>query len=432
MHIFLPCFLITNSLTPKQIYSELPTRLSNQVMHQVIRDKLLQIQVLNTLNKSCLNALTRRVESYVFSPQDFIVQEHGQVTGVFIISEGIVQRRSSRHKHAPLEMFEGHTFGEGALLETYVARHTYVAKTYSEILFLPGSTFRHLCQMYLTVAEVDNVIQTLTDLTKEMSVARTSNPGSPFKKVQRLSIFGKTSLIRVNSAVHRPKVVDGMLRSFLHKAFHPDSKFRILWDCLIFCGILFYSISCGLLLQAMLRQDFVSHYTPLLLASYIVDLMFLVDTVFCALFFGYDQDGIVVTDMHKIFVNFVKFRHPVALVCVVLPFDLILGLGINIKLLPLLRVVKALHLCRFNVYWANVENALLQCAGVALSFEVSRFLNLYIILFVLCHWCGCIWTLTAEVSMKIFGYRTSWRFAETHTSFFHYNYKRLAGNVLFC
>jgi len=398
-------------------------------MHQVIRDKLLQIEVLNTLNKSCLNALTRRVESYVYSPQDIIIKEHGQVGGVYIISEGIVARRHNKSKHVPYELFEGQTFGEGALLETYPARHTYTAKTYCEILFLPGPTFRHLCQMYLAVAEVDNVIHTLTELTQQLGIARLSNPGSPFKKVHRLSIFGKTSLIRVDAAVAKPKVVDSIVQSFLRGCFYPDSKFRILWDCIIFCGILFYAISCGLLVQAMLRQDYWSHYFPLLLASYSVDFIFLVDVIFNAFFFGYDQDGIIVTDAHKICIYFMKHRYPIAILCVVLPLDVVFGFLINRKLVPVLRLVKTLHLTRFNVYWANVENALLQYASIAISFEVSRFLNLYIILFILCHWCGCAWTLTAEVSMKIFHYKTSWRYAETHTSFYHYDYKRLEGTM---
>jgi hypothetical protein len=41
-----------------------------------------------------------------------------------------------------------------------------------------------------------------------------------------------------------------------------------------------------------------------------------------------------------------------------------------------------------------------------------------------------MWTLSAEVSMKVFGYHTSWRYAETHPGqLYFYNYQRLADTM---
>jgi hypothetical protein len=400
------------------------------VIHHVIRDKLLIIHVFNSMNKSCLNAITKSVESFIYSPQDIIVRENSVVTGVHIISEGTLLRSHTKSTGEPMELHEEEVFGEKGLLESYTSLHTYTAKTYSELLFLPGSTFRHLCQLYLTASEIDNLISTLTQFTQENSGSRTSTKQPAFIKVNRPSIFGrKFSFVRSDAMVVRPKVKDSLLRSLFGKCMAPNSTFRMWWGALIFVGMMFYCITCGLLLQAILRQKFLAHYTPMLIVCYIIDGLFIADTVLQAACFAYDEDGVIVTEPEKILAQYWKKPSSLTNLIIVLPLDIAIGASTHFRLIPVLRLLKLGHLGRFDQCYDNVEDILFTYCGVSVSFELSRFIYLYMILFFLCHWCGCLWTLVAEVSMKIFGYNVSWRYLDSHDGFYALNYKSLSGSL---
>ena len=354
------------------------------------------------------------------------------VTGVHIISEGTVCRASIRGKGEPLELYEAEVFGEKGLMESYASSHTYYAKAYSEILFLPGATFRHICQLYLTVDEIERLISALTEQSEQQTAARRSATNKPaFIKVTRASIFGtKTALVRANkpeSPTSGRKT--SVLGSLFKSCMMPNSTFRMWWGAVIFSGLIFYSFSGGLLLQATLRQNFVMHFTPLLVVCYFVDFLFILDTLLRAFCFAFDDNGVIVTDYRRIFEEYALQSSSLLNLFLVMPFDLIFGVFINYRLIPILRLLKIVHLVRFDDSFNNIEDLLFTYAKITISFELSRFIYLYMILFFVCHWCGCLWTLVAEVSMKTFGYDVSWRYVDTHTGFFRLNYQSLSGTM---
>jgi CRP-like cAMP-binding protein len=394
---------------------------------------------------SCLNALTKRVEPYVYSPQDLILSENSLVTGAFIIVEGAICRSRMKSAVRMIELKVGDVFGERALLDSYKSSHYYAATTFSEVVYLPGASFRHICKLYLTPPEIEEVVDKLTNLTLEKSAAQIKQV-KPFVQVRRFSLFGPKKLIMhrseqkeaaaILSAVSggllvKPKSKASVLGDLINSCFHPTSVFRLAWDVLIFCGILFYSISCGLLIQAVLRKNFLSDFTPLLVACYVVDTLFLLDCLFSAFFFAYDEEGKIINDHSKIFVRFCKNPTNTMIALLSFPIDIILGLTLHFTFIPPLRMLKIFHLFRFNFYWEIMEDILLTYGGVAVSFEMSRFTNLYVWLFQLCHWCGCLWVLTAEVSVKIFGYKTSWLIVDKHQGLFALDYSSLAGTTAY-
>jgi CRP-like cAMP-binding protein len=399
------------------------------VVNHVIRDKLLVIEALRTINKSCLNAITRKVESLIYSPEDIIVLEGGAVTGAHIIAKGTVLRSHSGGSGEPLELHEGQLFGENGLVESYASHHTYTAKEYSEILYLPGPTFRHLCQLYLTAAEIDVLIASLAQLARDSYAARRT-----VNTKDRTTLFGATTSLAafVRSPSERQRSVrakETKLAALYRLCMTPNSKFRLWWGALTFCGVVFYTLTCGLLLQATLRQRFVAHYGAMLAACYAVDAIFIVDTVMQAFCFAYDDNGVIVTDWATIFDRYRAQPSALTMLVVVTPFDLIFGLSLSYRLIPVLRLLKLAHLSRFDGSYSSLEDLLFAYAGVAVSFELNRFVYLYLLLFFVCHWCGCLWTLLAEVSMKVFGYDTSWRYVDSHDGFFALDYTGLSGSV---
>eukprot|EP01032_Pedospumella_encystans_P009892 gene9892-11607_t len=410
----------------QKILAELPSNVAEQVLHQVVRDRLLHVKTLRSLNMGCLNALTNRVESFVYSPSDAIM-------------EGI-------------ELQEGQVFGEKALHSNYTSVYNFTAKTFCEVLLLRGPAFRHTCQMYLTAAEIDALIVAIESLDRDEAVTEgwaqfnrnLSDRGKIKNNANLRSAQHSNSILQRSGAFIKPNMSQSAtpnmsvmslfrynssrlsLRETLRPQLDPGSHFRRAWDLLLFCGLGFYSISCGLLIQACLRQGFVRDFTPLLIAGYIVDGLYLIDVLLCATVFSFADKGVVITDTRKIFD---KFRHEngVATVMSVFPLDVILGLTVSYRIIPVLRLLKLLHVRRFEAGVANLEDALLRYLNIAASFELRRFVTLYLFLFQLCHWAACAWQLVADVSTKVFNYSSSWRNEDMHSTFFSVNYSALGG-----
>ena len=87
---------------------------------------------------------------------------------------------------------------------------------------------------------------------------------------------------------------DDQLQRMREILFPPDSHFRTFWELLLFAGLSFYLMSCGLLLAAMLRQKFFQHYYTLLTVCYVVDIVFFIDIILNATVFGYFDSGAVI------------------------------------------------------------------------------------------------------------------------------------------
>ena len=405
--------------------------------HHVIRDKLLVIKALTTLNKSCLNSITNHVETYVYSPTDHIITENGYVTGVYIIVQGCINRTNRRKKDESIELHENEIFGEKGLVENYIATHTYIAKTYTEVLFLPGAIFRHICQMYCTSIEIENLIFSLNLLNQHNNEIRKQNNRKPaFVKIIRKSIFGieKINYIKPKNTIKINKINKNLKNSMFIDLYRicmkPNSLFRLWWNIIIFLSMILYIISCGLLLQAILRQNFINNYYNLLILCYIIDVFFIIDTLFYAFFFTYDDNGLEITNYKEIFYNYMQNTTIVIYnLILIFPFDLIFGILFNYQLIPILRLLKIGHIYKFNSYYENVIDIIFIYTGITLSFELSRFIYLYMILFFLCHWCGCIWTLLAEVGIKLFGYNISWRIVDSQTGFYSLNYASLSNTL---
>ena len=44
------------------------------MLQQVVRDLLVKVELLQDLHKGCLNILSERIEAFIFSPTDIIVE----------------------------------------------------------------------------------------------------------------------------------------------------------------------------------------------------------------------------------------------------------------------------------------------------------------------------------------------------------------------
>lgn len=273
-----------------------------------------------------------------------------------------------------------------------------VAKTFAEVLYLSGTTYRRTCRRYMTQVEYDTLVAHFENSEKSM-----------FKKHNRL-----TSLpINMNM-----KNMRGFRMKLLQRTL-----IRTCWDLSILLCLILYLFLTPLLIVGTPRNYFLSNYKVIFIISYCTDIIVFIDTVLQATLFGYESEGIVVLEHKKIFTRFIDNNNILLVSLSVLPVDLLIGIVFGRRLLPYIRLFKFLHIRNLNLYYTSMED-LQQRLGISASFEVVRFCTLYFLLFLLCHWVGSAWSLFGDASTKLFGYDINWHIVDKSNSFYYVDYDK--------
>lgn len=394
------------------------------MLHSVVREVLLQVDVFKDLNRTLVNAISERAEPCIYSPDDVIVHPDVDAPGCFVVSSGEVMAiREGKCKYWQ----RGQMFCNEALFQNYQSKDKYVAKTFVEVFLIRNSLYQYLSKIYVTNEEMvahANRYCNFESLQVASSMPRSRVSLQP--KRQKMSIFRRATLGFVSSKEALSST------SWLKSLFVPNAVVRLSWDCLILACMLFYAVSCGLLFASCMRERFFHNYFSLLVCSYVVDLVFLLDVIMRATVFGFKNQGLIVTNSDLIFAKFMQTQNLVACFLSIFPLDIIVALALyDIRILPVIRLLKLVHLMRISFYVENFIYTLRLKFGIVLSFAMNRFLQLYICLFFLCHWMACIYQLAADVSVKVFHYDISWRIADMNSEVYAVDYTALSHTAFY-
>jgi cyclic nucleotide gated channel alpha 3 len=386
-----------------QLMSELPANFAQSIHQHITRDFLMQLELFRGMNKSFMNVLGENSENYVYSPEDLIIDENSRVSGIYVVLSGQVESMWPGLGEAEILGVKD-SFGVAALQKSFVSGRIYRSRAYSEVIFLRGSVFRIVCEKLLNPMEHLDMQRRIADCSSQPApavrktvVLHRFNPKNP--ESSTINDYQMSDQEKLNMLIRKINLI----------FFHPDSTFRRIWSSCGFLFQLFYLTSTALLLAMNLHQDFHSHSLSLLISNYIVDIYFLIDFIFRACCFGYElEDGSVILKKKEIFQRYLEKENILVGIIASFPFDLILGASVDWRIIPVLRLLKLLHLQYFYSNADDFVHALSLYCGIAISFEMQRFVTLYIMLFQLCHWVGCVWQLAANISTAVFGYRMSW------------------------
>jgi CRP-like cAMP-binding protein len=193
-----------------------------------------------------------------------------------------------------------------------------------------------------------------------------------------------------------------------HSLFKPESKFRDVWFLCTFLGIAYnaFSVPLGIAFIFDERWKGVSPFTV------IVDVFFVIDLFFNLYVFQiWDQDtGLVVKDSAKISEHYRSEGSFVVDLISAIPLDffaLAMGDYNGINYVAIFRLTKIVRLSHLYEYFSWVENFFVHVRGY-LSTTIRRFVRLYYLLILACHWCACGFYFIAELS-KFEGWaETTW------------------------
>lgn len=385
----------------------MPSNIQQQVHHELVRKLLLNEELFRKYNKGLLNALSEVMESYVFSPADVIIATNTMISGVFFISHGEIEVCNLTGGIVEI-LGEGKAFGLDALRKSYVTSQSYCAKSYSELYYLRGSTYRYTLELYKEkLHERGNSPRGDADTLKQRH--------SDGIQVTRLKLKRPTRWGSMKEAIESLPRKDSwqiFYQEIADQILKPQSKFREWWNNCIFFALLFYLTSIALLLTGIFHSQFMQHYLALLIISYIVDFFLIIDIIFQAGCFQVYDEGILLVSRKEIYSYFLKTHNLFFLSCWLIPYDVIIGFAVDIKLLPICRLLKLLHMHRFFLVADECIESLSRFFNIQFSFEFIRFIALYLLLFEVCHWAGCIWLLAADLSVHYYHFDVSWKWSD--------------------
>jgi CRP-like cAMP-binding protein len=394
--------------TEKDILCGIPINLEVQISQYLVHDIIAGVVVFRGLSKTIINALVEDVEINLYTPKDIVIASKSVVNGIYIVSTGELENvnvsLSGSIKFDGIGekssiITKAQSFIVHGLIKPHVSNNYLIAKTFAEVLYLSGANYRRTCRRYMTKAEYEILVTNFENSEKSM-----------FKRHNRLSGL---SAIKNDTNGFRIKLLQRTL-------------IRTCWDLSIFLCLCTYMFLTPLLIVGTPRNYFLSNYKNIFIVSYCIDIIVFIDTVLQATVFGYESEGIIVLDSTKIFTRYVTDNSIVIVALSVLPIDLFMGVICGRRLLPYIRLFKFLHIRNLNLYYTSMEDAQ-QRLRISASFEVLRFLTLYFLLFLLCHWVGSAWSLFGDVSTKLFGYDTNWHIVDKSNTFYYVDYDNTDG-----
>jgi len=370
--------------------SELPKSLQQQIANFMSRDLLKSLPVLRKANNALLNALTDCIESNIYSPNDDILRPGEQVKGVLLIARGECEVLKGDKVERKMHRFD--RFAEGSLFSQTVSSNVVRSITYCEIFLLPADDFQRVIYNQCDPEQIKKMEEISEKLAKSAS------------KANKLFGGGEDDL--------------SSLRGFKKRCI-PNSPFRKWWSCLMFLGCIYLIFSIPLSIMIAVQDQPFWYMGTQLIFGYAVDLMFLIDLLFDSTFFMYVEEGIVVTDHSRIRTNFFQNHSMLREIIVCTPLDL-LGFYIGARYNNILRISKILRITKIWKYLAVVEKTI-DDSTYNLDQAARRVFKFQFGLIAICHWVGCLWYMTADLSSEV-GYPDhdyqNWREAdEANTTF---------------
>lgn len=298
-----------------------------------------------------------------------------------MVSQGEVEILDKRNRvQQKMQQFD--RYAEESLFEPRESQHLVRSKTFSEVFLLPTADFQ---KIITSQCEKSHIAQ-----MKETALVQASIGTSKANKM-----FGSAENTTPTKG--------------FQKHCHPGSTFRNVWDCTMVLGLIYYIFSIPLSMMKCLETTSFHHYadSTLLIVGYMVDLLFLIDIIFNYNYFMFIKEGLVQHNKERIRDNFFqKYNIPKEIFSAI-PFE-VLSLVFGNKYLHFYRLPKVARLLKTFKYVARAERLVEDMNSLGMDQSLRRVIKLNFLMIVVCHWVGCFWYLSAEIS-KYIKLESNWR-----------------------
>ncbi len=360
----------------------LPQTLRHQITNSMTHGLLMGMKMLQDPPSSLLNALASNLEQFTYSPGDEIIAVGETITSVLLLSSGKVEVFDDRGM-LDNTLQVGENYGveclQGAHLVPLQSQNFLQVKTFCEVYLLSADAFASVTQMYS-----NSVLRCNIHGIKAVAERQRLN------RCKALKVFGS------EYAIDDPFVNN--LQGFSRHCV-PESTLRFVWDVAIFITLLFYSIALPLHISICLRNATFMDHAPLLIPGYVADGLFFVDRVLQSRLFFYREASVLMCEPKEIWEKYWSSHSLLLEIATALPIDL-LGIYFWVSALSILRLAKIPRLYHLIEYTTKMHKYFLENKAYGVSSRRFLYLNFGMVL--ACHWVGCLWLFSSDLSRKLY------------------------------
>lgn len=211
--------------------------------------------------------------------------------------------------------------------------------------------------------------------------------------------------------------------------FLPGHMFRNVWVVLEIGCIVFYCVSCGLLLSRVYSKNADNEQHKYYRWA-VIDALMIINFVLNAAVFSYNDDGDIITSPTRLFSRF-KDRHNLWLeILCILPLDFAALLIGEYQAFVFLRLLKLIHIGKLVDLLDSVLE-MFQVVGIVFSTPVMRFFEHMILLYMVIHYTACLWMFTADLSTNVYGYETNWQLVDEENETMYIRHSAFDGQATY-
>lgn len=427
-----------------QILDPLPENIKEKVSQHLRHSFLSSVSFFRGMDTLLLNAIVEHMETWLLGPSDVIHAPESLVKGVCIVASGTLNVVDHSTGGCAV-LHRGDQFGATSLVcarDTFSTHFEVRAKSFAEVWYISARTFHACCIKHLTVVERaqlnDRINSVLEGSVEAGNAIENSTLGTDIILRQHLRVFQQFNLQGINpqgddgqsgdgpASLARSQSWSSHIRLQWKAAVSVQSQFRGLLRILMLCCTIFYQVSTPILLASTLHEFFWPHFRGLLIGSYCVDLVvfgnFVVEFGFLPFI---DAEGNTVWGTRNIARHFMSEHNIYLVVLAVLPIDLFVATRLGPRAIPVLRLLKGFHGWRIGRHFQDAMNFMSTHLQVTINSNVTRFIVVYYVLFLMCNWVGCLFLLNGDVSVKVFGFHTNWEIEDRKSETLSMDYTAL-------
>lgn len=396
-------FRVTNG-KGESVLDELPGCLQVRAKLFMVKQVLKCVEEVGCACPRLLNAVVFRLQTLTYSPSDVILQSSSLLTGLFVVSHGVVTDGSKT------TLSRGDSFGNKALYSAYRSDQTFIALTFCEIWFLEGHAYRKLCAVLLSKSDyVKNIKHRV--VLQESSHNFVSNENNDNN----------------DRAYQKGKLMTD-LRADGQWSICPHGNLFGIRSIVVGCCIVFYTVSNAVLVSNITTKHFGSNMMGVIIVGYVADVIMLIDIMGKMYLYSFLHDGVKQSDLTAIYEKFFS-EHNIVIECVaVVPFDIPLLCFHAFGAYVLVRLCRLLHCRHLSTVWEHCMN-FARKHHLKISPGLSRHVGFAYVLFMLLHWAACLWMLACNSSTNYFHYDLNWEINTKLNPMLSVNYKWMCGTT---
>ena len=376
------------------ILNEFPRSLQSEVTKALNEKIVSRISLFAGCDESVIKELTSVLEYRVHIPGDNIVSPNEMATEMFIINRGWAEILEPVRESTVEEEEEPTLLSLGLLSDGCWYGHTDFISQDRRDCYIKALTF---CD--ISVLSVDDLCEVMTHFpSSEKTILNNVKKQKAHYDHQCKALHDNLSNEKIEDVLgDRDQSLFSPTTAISKHMIHPQSFTRAVWTGVILCLMLFNTIEIPLFLAFTPSFGLTTSFMVTLFVHIVADSIGFVNIWLNHSRFGFEEEGQIIMDPDLIQERFWRNKHTKYNLMAFVPIDYVLLCipGLSLQTIAFARCLRLLSLSRFFKYtnWLQIK---IQESNIAISTNLFYFIQLFVLLTLIAHWCGLLFFIIAK------------------------------------